>query len=632
VGILHRSICVPAVGALLVATLGVGPAAATEGTQFREVITGDVGMIATESPAATEVGLAILEQGGSAVDAAIATVLAINVARPQSCGIGGGGFMVHRAADGALAALDFREEAPSAFTSSTLAGPGINQGFSGHLVVGVPGTVAGLWAAHQRYGTMEWADLVAPAEAMARDGVIVQQSLSEAMGTAAPRLRLFESAAEQFLVGGVSPYPAGSTLVQTDLADTLVTLGAGGRDAFYSGPIGEAIVAEMVDNAGAYPGDEGLLTAEDLLAYEAIWRDPLVGEYLGAQIVAMPPPTSGGIALLEILNLLSGFDIQTDGHGSADHIHLLAEAQKMAWADRNAYVGDPDVVDVPTELLTSMAYADSRRGEISLVQARGYEPATISGASVLPPGADFNPLGSTTNLSVMDAEGNALALTCTIEQGFGSGVVATGAGFLLNNELTDFSGAGTANEPGPGKRPRSSISPTIVVIDSQPTLAVGGAGGATIIMGSVHAVLNVVAFGMDTAQAIDAQRWDSSSNPTLNIENDRVSSEVQAQLLQRGHRIVSQGEYWILPRVQGVGVNPTSGVHEAASDSRTDFAAAAQGGTFTPDPIPVAEGDSSSDGSSDTDGGGLAATGGGALAMLGATLGLCAIMLTRRRR
>lgn len=623
-------------GCLLVVV--AGPAAATEGTRYREPVRGTLGVIATESPAATEIGLAVLDAGGNAIDAAVATVFAINVARPQSCGIGGGGFLVHRAADGSVTALDFREEAPSAFTATTLQTPGINQGFSGHLVVGVPGTVAGLSAALDRFGTMPWADLVRPAAELARTGFTVPQSLTEQMTIAAARLRLFPASAEQFLVGGVSPYPPGTTLVQEDLAVTLDRLADAGPDDFYTGEVAQLIVDEMEQHAGAYPGDDGLLTAADLAAYDAVWREPLVGSYRGAEILAMPPPTSGGVALLEMLNLLEGFDLPGAGHGSADHIHLVAEAQKLAWADRNAYLADPDHVDVPTATLVSKAYADRRRPEIDPNSAGSYAPGDV-GVPARAPGLDANPLGNTTHLSVLDQWGNAVALTCTIEQGFGSGVTVTGGGFLLNNELTDFSGAGTANEPGPGKRPRSSISPTIVVVDDQPVLAVGGAGGATIIMGSVHAALNVVDFGMDIAHAVDAQRWDSTSNPQLSIENVRVPPDVQAELVNRGHRLVAQGEYNLVPRVQAVGIDLATGEAVATSDSRTDFAAAAQtsgaapepddgpsGGAPAPDDA-AAPSDAPTDTAPDPPPAPMPTTGGGAL-----TVGVVALVLAGRRR
>lgn len=562
--------------AFLILLVGLQPtlASAAEGSQYQPAVRGHGGVVATESFAAGEIGRDVLDAGGNAVDAAIATVFGLNVARPQSCGIGGGGFAVVHQIDGEVAALDFRETAPAAVTPDTFGGVGLYNAFSGHTTVGVPGTVAGLWALHQRFGSLDWADLVAPAEALARDGVEVPQSLSEAMATAAARLRLFPAAAEQFLVGGVSPYPPGSTLVQPDLADTLALIATDGPPAFYTGAIAELIVADMTENAGAYPGDDGLMTAEDLAAYEAKFRDPLIAEYRGHDVIAMPPPTSGGIAVIEMLNILENFDLTAAGQSSGDHLHLVAEAQKIAWADRGAYVADSDFVDVPVDLLTSQAYADQRAAEIDLSSAGSYEPADL-GAEPPAEGVDNNPMGNTTHLSVIDAEGNVIALTCTIEQAFGSAVVAPGTGFLLNNELTDFSGAGTANEPGPGKRPRSSISPTIVLREGRPVLAVGAAGGATIIMGSHQAVVNVVDFGLDVAQAVDAERLDAAT-VDMQLENVRVSPDVQADLRGRGHEIVPNGEYGALPRVQAIGIDQITREHLGTSDSRTDQATYAQ--------------------------------------------------------
>lgn len=577
----HRSLS--AVVAVSITLLGALPAWGAEGSRFREAVRGDAGVIATESPAATEVGLAVLDAGGNAIDAAIATVFAINVARPQSCGIGGGGFLVYREANGDVHALDFREEAPAAITADSFGGAGIHRAFTGHRTIGVPGTLAGLVAMNERFATMPLADLIAPAETLARDGVEVTDSLSSAMAAAAPRLRLFPAAAEQFLVGGVAPYPPGSTLVQPDLADSLALIADEGLDAFYRGAIADLIIADMEDNAGAYPGDDGLMTKADLAAYEAVWREPVSTTYRGFEVFGMPPPTSGGVAMMEILNILEGFDVPAAGQSSADHLHLVAEAQKIAWADRNQYLADPDVVDVPTDILISKAYAEQRRQEIELDTAKSYQPGEVGAADLRarPAGLDNNPRGSTTSFSIIDAAGNALALTCTIEQAFGSAVVAPGTGFLLNNELTDFSGAGSANEPGPGKRPRSSISPTIVVKDGQPVLAVGGAGGATIIMGSVLAVEYLIDFGLDPARAIDAERLDDQTG-VMSLENVRVSPAVQADLADRGHQIQPNGEYGVVPRVQAAGVDLLTGDRLAVSDPRTDWAAAAQDGGGAP--------------------------------------------------
>ncbi|MGH3087308.1 MAG: gamma-glutamyltransferase [Rubrobacteraceae bacterium] len=547
------------------------------GTEFREAVRGSSGVIATESPAASEVGLGVLNDGGNAIDAAVATVFALNVARPQSCGIGGGGFMVYRGADGEVAALDFRETAPEAITADAFAGDGLYSTFTGHKTVGVPGTVAGMDAALERFGTMSLAETIAPAESLARNGVEVQPVVSDEMANNQGRLSLFPASAAQFLDDG-EPYEDGEVLVQPDLADTFSLIASEGPDAFYRGDIAERIVADMED-AGELLGDEGLMTLEDLAAYEAKWREPLVGDYRGAEVITMPPPTSGGVATLQMLNILEDYDLGE--RYSADTLHLIAEAQKVAFADREQYLADPDFEDIPVEELASKEYADERRPDISLEEAGEYEPGDFGNEG----GEETNPDTNTTHLSVMDAEGNAVALTCTIEQSFGSAVVAPGTGFLLNNELTDFSEAGAANEPEPGKRPRSSINPAIVVEDGWPTLVVGGAGGIQIVMGTLQAIVNTVDFDMPLDEAIDAPRLDALAPPELLLEDGRVSAAEQSDLISRGHDVSREGEYAGLPRIQAVGIDPATGERLATTDPRSgeaEYAALAQSGSPMP--------------------------------------------------
>lgn len=558
------------VAAVLMACLTVvcmGGAGAEEGSLFREAVRSDGGVVASESPEAARAGLEILDAGGNAVDAAVATTFAIGVAQPQSCGIGGGGFMVYRGADGEVAALDFRETAPEGITADAFQGDGLYTAYTGHKTVGVPGTVAGMQAALDRYGSVGLAEAIAPAERLAREGFEVPESLSESMGESAGRLELFPAARDQFLVDG-DPYEPGSTLAQPDLADTLALISANGPDAFYRGEIADAIARDM-RNAGDYPGDEGLVTRKDLASYEAKWREPVRGEYRGHEILGMPPPSSGGIAVQQMLNILKGYDLQGMGQSSADYLHTLSEAQKIAFADREEYVADPGFADVPTQEILAQDYADSRREDIDPEEAAtSYDPGSFGDTSQSSGGGD-NPEASTTHLSVIDAEGNAVALTCTIEQSFGSAVVAPGTGFLLNNELTDFSDPGAANEPEPGKRPRSSMSPTIVVRDGEPVLVVGASGGSQIIMGALHAVVNTVDFGADPAQAIDAERLDAQFPPELILEDGRVAATAEADLISRGHVVASEGEYSDVPLVQAAGINPETGERVAATDPRS---------------------------------------------------------------
>src|ERR671921_960540 len=577
VGTIYRALAAVTLTLLLLPAT-VGDARAVEGSQYREAVHSWGGVIASESPAASEAGLEVLEAGGNAMDATVATTFALGVARPQSCGIGGGGFLVYRGANGETAALDFRETAPAAVTSETFAGQGLYKTFTGHTTVGVPGTVAGMQAALERYGTIDLSDAIAPAERIAREGFEVPKSLSEEMGNHLSRLRLYPQTATQFLVGGEEPYSEGSLLIQPDLADTLSLISREGPYAFYEGDIADRVVEEMQKESG-YEGDEGLITREDLASYQAVWREPLDGDYRGHEVLAMPPPTSGGIAVIEMLNILEVFDLASEGQSSGDALHLLAEAQKLAFADRNEYVADPDFVDVPAAELTDKDYAESRRGEIDPEKASSYKPGDLEEAG-RSSGEDENTEGSTTHVSVIDADGNAVALTCTIEQAFGSAVVAEDAGFLLNNELTDFTAPGTANEPEPSKRPRSSISPTIVVKDGEPILVVGAAGGAQIIMGTLLAIVNTVDFGLDPATAIDAERIDEQSGTSMTIEQGRVLPQAQAELIARGHEFQRrEGEYAELPRAQAAGIDPETGELLAATDPRSgESASIGQGG------------------------------------------------------
>ena len=558
----------------LAALVTAAPAAAREGSRLPVAAEGRLGVVSTESPAASRVARGVLEEGGNAIDAAAAAVFAISVARPQSCGIGGGGFLVYRSASGATRTLDFRETAPAAYTPNTLDPPGLHKTFTGHLPVGVPGTVAGMDAALQRYGTRELRDVIAPAEALAREGFRVPTSLTGAMAQNAARLRLFPTAAAQFLKDG-QPYAPGDTLVQPELAASLRRLMRGGPRALYGGTIGRRIVADM---ASARPtNDPGTMTLNDLERYSVSWRAPVTGTYRGREIVAMGPPTSGGVVVVEMLNLLERYDLRGAGMSSADAIHLVAEAQRIAWADRNAYLADPGFVPQPTAFLTSREYADSRAPEIALERTKPHAPGRIpASATARAAGRESNPNGSTTHVSVIDAKGGAVSLTCTNEAEFGSAVVAPGTGILLNNQLTDFSAAGTANEPRAFKRPRSSMSPTIVVEDDRPILLTGGAGGSRIIMGVLETIVNRIDFGLTLPQAVDAERFDTQGTSTLAIEDARVDPAALASLQARGWTLDRLGEYGVRPRIQLAGIEPRSGRTAGVSDSRSDRAALVQ--------------------------------------------------------
>ncbi len=554
-----------------VALLPSAPAAGKEGSRLPLGVESRLGVVSTESPAASRVARQVLEAGGNAIDAAAAAVFAIGVARPQSCGVGGGGFLVYRSPSGATRTLDFRETAPAAYGPNTLDPPGLHKTFTGHLPVGVPGVVAGMDAALQRYGTTELADAIAPAEALARTGFRVPTSLSGAMAQNAARLALYPTAAAQFLKAGKA-YAPGETLVQPELAATYRRLMRGGPKALYGGEVGKRIVKEMV---AARPAADlgGKITLRDLEAYRVSWRAPVAGSYRGREVLSMGPPTSGGVAIVEMLNLLERFELR---QGTADTIHLIAEAQRIAWADRGAYLADPGFVPQPTSFLTSKDYANSRAGEIALNRTKAHAPGVLP-ATAFPraEGLETNPNGSTTQVSIIDAKGGAVALTCTIEQEFGSAVVAQGTGVLLNNELTDFSAAGTANEPRAGKRPRSSMSPTIVVQGGGPLLVTGGAGGSRIIMGALESIVNRIDFGLTLPRAVDAERVDDQGTATLEIEDARLDPAVLADLQGRGWILSRLGEYGVRPRNQLAGSGSGPGRFAASSDSRSDRAALA---------------------------------------------------------
>lgn len=571
---MRRRVIVRAVVATgLVSSFGsvLPSASATEGSLYREAVSSDGGVVASVSQQAGEVGVRILDRGGNAVDAAVATTLAVGVTRPDLCGIGGGGFLAYRSAGGDVATLDFREEAPAKITPDAYQGAGIYRSFTGHKTVGSPGTVAGMAKAARRFGTMPLAKLIRPARRLAANGVVVTEDLSASMAANSERLRLFPASARIYLVGGSAPYPPGSTLVQKGYGRSLRLIERRGPRAFYRGRIARLIVRDMKENAGRYPGDDGLMRRRDLRRYEAKWRRPLRASYRGHRIVAVGPPTSGGLLAVEMFNILKNFDVPSFEPFGADRLHYTAEAQKIAWADRDAYVADPDHANVPTRLLASEAYAAQRAEEIEPDQAKDYEPAQRPDRPTPAPGYDQPGAHHTTHVSVVDGDGNAVSVTCTVEFLFGSAVVAPGAGFILNNQLTDFSAPGTANEPEPGKRPRSSTTQLIIARRGRPVAVLGGAGGPRIPMGVIMTGQNVMDFGLDLAHAIDAERLNEPTCCNMSLEDLRVGPETQLELETRGHQIVREGEYGPTPIVQAAGVDLETGRQQAVSDPRGEW-------------------------------------------------------------
>jgi gamma-glutamyltranspeptidase / glutathione hydrolase len=499
------------------------------------------GMVVSQNAVASEVGVAALRDGGDAVDAAVATAFAMAVTHPTAGNVGGGGFLLYRARDGSTAAYDFRETAPAAATPTMFLKDGVYDSDRHHksiLSVGVPGTVAGLHSAWQDHGKLPWRRLVEPAVALAKDGFVVSDGLARSLLENLADFRKHPASLAQFSKAGV-PYEMGDVLKQPDLARTLERIATLGPAGFYEGETARLIVEEM--RAGG-----GLITEDDLRGYRSQKRTPLVGHYRSYEVITMPPVSAGGTALIEMLNILEGYDLRAKGLGSAAAIHLTAEAMRRAFADRARYLGDPDFnPDLPIERLVSKDYAAALRKTIREDRASVSEPTSF----------EWPAEGSqTTHLSVMDETRSAVSLTYTLEYGYGSRIVVPGAGFLLNNEMGDFNaGPGLTNAEGligtspnlagPGKRMLSSMTPTILTREGQPFLVIGSPGGRTIINTVLLAVLGIVEYGLNIQEAVDAPRFHHQWLPdTLAYEAIGFSPDTLALLEAKGHRLRPIGE------------------------------------------------------------------------------------------
>ncbi|MGE3147842.1 MAG: gamma-glutamyltransferase [Pseudorhodoplanes sp.] len=523
---------------ILLLVLFAAPAVARDIPPTAPVIARN-GMVVAQEARAARIGTDILKAGGNAVDAAVATGFALAVTYPRAGNLGGGGFMlIHLARGNRNIAIDYRETAPAATTRDIFlddkgnADPAKSR--DSGLAVGVPGTVAGLVLAHQRYGSKRFtlAQLIAPAIAIARNGIAVDAALAETLPDAQSRIGRWPSSTRIFLKDG-KPYGAGDTLVQSDLAASLEAIARGGERAFYSGPIAEKIVA-------AVRGAGGLMTIDDLRNYKAIERAPVSGRYRGDEILSMPPPSSGGIHLIEMLNILEGYRLR--GMAEADSLHLLIEAMKRAYADRAVFLGDPAFVQVPVKGLTSKRYAAQLRAGIDLQRAtpsaeiRAGNPAAHEGTN-------------TTHYSIVDRHGNAVANTYTLNLNYGLGLVAEGTGILLNNELDDFAAkpgapnafglvGGDANAPGPGKRPLSSMTPTIVFKKGRPHIVTGSPGGSRIITTVLQVIVNSVDRRMTIADAVAAPRLHHQWLPDEVWAEPGFSPAILQALRARGHNVV----------------------------------------------------------------------------------------------
>jgi gamma-glutamyltranspeptidase / glutathione hydrolase len=534
----------------------------------RVAVRGYNGVVASSSAIASEVGIEVLRDGGNAVDAAIATAFALAVTWPAAGNIGGGGFLVYHGADGFATTFDFREKAPLAASSDMyLDADGNvkdNSNHEGILAVGVPGTVAGLQLAHERLGSLKWKDLIEPAIRLASDGIPISWALHDDFKDSKARFDRYPSSARIFSKRDGSLYEPGDIWVQKDLANTLRRIQKNGRDGFYSGKTAQLIADFMAANGG-------IITLEDLQAYEAVEREPVRGSYRGYEIISMPPPSSGGIVLVEMLNILEGFDLKAMGHNSAAYLHVLTETMRRAYADRANYLGDPDFnEDMPLDRLTSKEHAELLRKSIDMTQKSQSDPGRF---------AQLYESDQTTHFSIVDKNGNMVSLTYTLEWGYGSHIVVEGAGFLLNNEMGDFNAQpGLTDERGrigteanlirPEQRMLSSMTPTIVAKDGVPVFATGTPGGKTIINTTLQTILNVIDHDMTIAESIEAGRIHHQWLPDVTaVEERAMSPDTRSIYEQFGHPVRDVGD---IGAAMGVYHDLETGVFSGAADSRAE--------------------------------------------------------------
>jgi gamma-glutamyltranspeptidase/glutathione hydrolase len=534
----------------IIITLALPPALAKT-----PVATGTGGAVATISEPASKAAIAILNQGGNAIDAAVAAAATLGVTDPFSCGIGGGGFMViYLARDKRVITIDHRETAPASFTPTVFLENGKPLDFdtvvASGMAVGVPGTVRGWHEALDRYGSMSFKQVLAPAIAVASDGFAVNANFTRLVGINQDKFSKFPATAALYLKHGKPP-AAGTVLRNPDLARAYRELGAGGVQAFYAGKMGRAVI-DAVNRPTVAAGVRirpGNMTMADLANYEARLRLPVHSTYRGYDIYGMPLPSSGGVAVAEALNILEGYDLKALPRAQAEHLYL--EASRLAFADRNAYLADPEFIDAPVAGLLSKDYAARRREAIDPARARPHAPAGDPYPFQVDPSVPQRPAGAkllaegahTTHLTVSDKDGNIVSYTYTIESWGGSGIVVPGYGFLLNNEMTGFDFSGPApNVPEAGKRPRSSMAPTLAFKDGKPAFSIGSPGGATIITTVLQTIFNHIDLGMPMPQAVDAPRLSERNGTVTDVEPGYAALPAAQALAQRGQHWSTEPE------------------------------------------------------------------------------------------
>lgn len=522
----------------LLATAGVGQLAPTAQAASVAPAAAENGMVVTAQHLATQVGVQVLKDGGNAVDAAVAVGYALAVVYPAAGNLGGGGFMTVQLADGRKTFLDFREKAPLAATANMYLDKEGNvvKGLStrGHLAVGVPGSVSGLELAREKYGTMKRATLLAPAIALADKGFALDQGDIDMFRTATEDFRKDPASAAIFLKKDGAPFEVGDKLVQKDLARTLKAISEQGTAGFYKGRVAAALVKSSQQGGG-------IITQADLDQYSTREMAPVECDYRGYRVVSAPPPSSGGVIICEMLNILEGYPLKDWGFRSAQAVHHQIEAMRHAYVDRNSYLGDPDFVKNPIARLTDKAYAAQIRAVIA--------PDKAGVSQAIKPGVAPHEGSNTTHYSIADRWGNAVSVTYTLNDWFGAKVTAADTGVLLNNEMDDFTVKigvpniyglvqGEANAIAPGKRPLSSMSPTIVSKDGQPVMVVGTPGGSRIITAVLHTILNVVDYGMNVQEAVDAPRFHQQWLPeATNVERFALSPDTARMLEAMGHKL-----------------------------------------------------------------------------------------------